>query len=64
LFIILLKLQDFIDVGWSAGRISGGELVNNGNGFVNILLGSGMIKTTDILGNTNFFSWNTQNNIS
>jgi hypothetical protein len=28
----------------AAGRISGGELVTNENGTVNILLGSGMIK--------------------
>jgi hypothetical protein len=33
----------------SSGRISGGELVNNGNGTLNILLGSGMIKTNILL---------------
>jgi hypothetical protein len=39
----------------SSGRISGGELVNNGNGTLNILLGSGMIKTSDnIIGETVF----------
>jgi hypothetical protein len=43
------KIQDFINTTLSSGRISGGELVNNGNGTLNILLGSGMIKTSDIL---------------
>jgi hypothetical protein len=49
----------------SSGRISGGELVNNGNGTLNILLGSGMIKTSDnIIGETVFFNWPTTNNIT
>jgi hypothetical protein len=41
------------------------ELVNNGNGTLNILLGSGMIKTSDnIIGEYVFFNWPTTNNIT
>jgi hypothetical protein len=49
----------------SSGRISGGELtVIMVMSTLNILLGSGMIKTGNVLVRPYFFNWPTTNNIT
>ena len=51
-------LQDWFDVSQSAGKISGGEITDNGDGTVSVAAGTGYIKTTDNdIGSTKFFDW-------
>ena len=41
------ELQDYINTLGSAGKISGGDANDNGNGTVEITAGTGMIKSSD-----------------
>jgi len=52
------SLNDWFDVAQSAGKISGGEITDNGDGTVSVAAGTGYIKTTDNdIGSTKFFDW-------
>lgn len=56
------KLQNYIDITQSSGRVSGGVLSDGGSGTINISAGEGFIKTTDSdIGNTLFFGWALKN---
>ncbi len=60
-----LTLSDFIDVTQSAGKITGGIIVANPNGSINISAGSGFIKTTNSpIGSTLLFDWDASNDIT
>lgn len=51
-------IQNYIDSVQSAGRISGGEFTDNGDGTITVNAGVGFIKTANNeIGNTVFFNW-------
>jgi len=52
-------IQDFINTTMSAGRISGGEISDDGDGTVTIAAGTGFIKASDTssIEETYFFDW-------
>lgn len=58
-------IQDYINSVQSAGRISGGEFTDNGDGTITVASGLGFIKTTNNqIGNTVFFEWETNVSVS
>jgi len=53
-------LQDWLNNTQSAGKFSGGEIIENAaaNGTIDVAAGTGFIKTTDSgIGTTKFFDW-------
>jgi len=57
-------LQNWTDTTQSAGLISGGNIVGNDDGTINVSAGTGFIKVSDsVLANTIFMNWSATNNI-
>ena len=58
-------IQDLINITQSAGKISGGDITDNGDGTVTVEAGTGLIKTTDSdVGETKTFDWDEDSSVS
>jgi len=59
------NVQDWLNTTQSAGKLTGGDITDNGNGTVKVAAGTGFIKTTDSdVANTKFFDWSVNNSLS
>ncbi|MHA1880402.1 MAG: hypothetical protein ACTSYG_08395, partial [Candidatus Heimdallarchaeota archaeon] len=59
------SLQDWMNVSQSAGKLTGGDITDNGDGTVSVAAGTGFIKTTDSdVGETKFFDWSADSSVS
>ena len=59
------SIQDLINTTQSAGKLTGGDITDNGNGTVSIAAGTGLIRTTDSdTGELKFFDWSTSSSVS
>lgn len=59
------NVQDWFITTQSAGKISGGEITDNGDGTVSVSAGTGFIKTTDSdTGDLLSFDWSANNSVS
>jgi len=59
------NVQDLINTTQSAGKLTGGEITDNGDGTVSVSAGTGFIKTTDSdVADTKFFDWSADNSVS
>ena len=59
------SVQDVINTLMSAGKISGGDITDNGDGTVSVAAGTGMIKAADSdVGETKFFDWSANSSVS
>jgi len=58
-------VQDWINNTQSSGRISGGDITDNGDGSVTVAAGTGFIKISDSeIAETKFFDWAEDDNVS
>lgn len=58
-------MQDLINVTQSAGKLTGGNITDNGDGTVAVSAGTGLIKTTDSdVGVTKTFDWSANSSVS
>ena len=58
-------VQDWINTTQSAGKLTGGDITDNGDGTATVELGTGFIKTTDSdVGVSKFFDWSTNSSLT
>jgi len=59
------SIHDWLNTTQSAGKLTGGEITDNGDGTISVSAGTGFIKTTDSdVGTTKFFDWSANNSVS
>ena len=58
-------IQDWVNATQSAGKVSGGDISDNGDGTVTVAAGTGFIKISDSdTAETKFFDWSADNSVS